>query len=64
MRSKVLQISAVVAIFIITLLLIGLVLEIIDMEQLKTTLGKSLLILGILAVATFLITAISKVNQD
>jgi hypothetical protein len=62
MNAKTLKVSAVAAVMVGTLLLIGFILEIITAEALRDTLTKALLTIGAIALATLVISTITRSN--
>lgn len=58
MGSKTLRLSAIGAILISAVLLIGFIVGAIDSEQLKSTLVKVLAVIGVLALASIAATAL------
>jgi hypothetical protein len=64
MNSKTLRLSAVVAVLVTSALLIGFILNLVNAEQLKTTLTKTLLVIGVIALTTLGVIAISGNKPD
>lgn len=60
MEAKTLRLSAVTAVMITAILLIGFITGAIDSDQLKSTLGKALAIIGILALTSIATVAITR----
>lgn len=60
MGSTTVKISAMVAVIIIALMLIGFVLEIVTADQMTSTLGKTLLVIFIVAISTMVISFIGQ----
>ncbi len=62
--SKTLKLGAIAVIIVTAVLMITLVSGAIDAEQLKSTLGKSVLVIGVLVLAFIGITAVSTSSKD
>ncbi len=64
MGNKTLKISGIIVIVVVAALLIALVLGAVEFEELKTTLGKTVLVVGIAALATIGVTALAGNNKS
>jgi Na+-driven multidrug efflux pump len=64
MGSKTLRLSAVAAVLITATLLVGFVLGAINADQLKSTLGKTLAVIAIIALASVAAVAITSNKQQ
>jgi hypothetical protein len=62
--GKTVQFGAVIVVIVTSLLLIGLVVGAIDTEQLKSTLSKSVMVIGILVLASIGIMAIASSSSN
>lgn len=58
--SKALQLGGVIAVIMSTLLLVGLILNVIDLDQFKSTLAKVLEVIAVLVLASIAVTSIAR----
>ena len=63
MSKRVLAFGAILGVFVSALLVILSILDVITMEELKETLGKTVLVIGVSTLATILMIAIAKLGK-